>query len=113
MTREFNLEEWRDRSMYFGMKKRFADQAAAYYQAKSDGVEQWIVSLAIQLFAGNYNQSFCYLNTAGEMQALVRSGVRDLVVEPEHIYLWHRTATDPQSYPINSKSWLLPSVEDV
>ena len=103
MTREFNLEEWRDRSMYFGMKKRFADQAAAFYQAESDGVEQWIVSLAIQLFAGNYNQSFCYFNTAGEMQALVRSGVRDLVVEPEHIYLWHRTATDPQSYPINSK----------
>ena len=64
MTREFNLEEWQDRSMYFGMKKRFADQAAAFYQAESDGVEQWIVSLAIQLFAGNYDQSFCYLNTS-------------------------------------------------
>ena len=113
MTREFNLEEWQDRSMYFGMKKRFADQAAAFYQAESDGVEQWIVSLAIQLFAGNYDQSFCYLNTAGEMQALVRSGVRDLVVDPEHIYLWHRTATDPLSYPIQFKKWLRPSVENV
>lgn len=102
MTREYELNEWQDESIYFAMRKHFADQAAAYYQAKPDEVDRWIVSLRIQLFAGRDERAYCRLNTAEDMQALAQAGCRDLVVEPELIYLWHRCGTYSQSYTMTS-----------
>ena len=76
MTREYEIREWQDESLYFALKMRFADQAAAYYQAKTDEVDHWIVSLGIQLFAGSYERVYCRLNPAVDIQALVQAGFR-------------------------------------
>ena len=100
MTSDFELCIWKDNSIYFGMKKRFADQAAGYYQETKDN--NWIPTAGLQLFYSEYCRPYCHLNTASDMQMLLKAGFKNLTVEPEYIFLWHRSATYLQSYPITA-----------
>ena len=100
MSREFEIEQWQGESLYCELKKKFADQAAAYYVGKPGEVDRFITSLGVELFEFGNKRRYCDLNAAIDMKALIQAGFRDLVVEPEHIYLWHQTAMYRQLYPM-------------
>lgn len=101
MSREYEMELWQGESLYCELKKKFADQTAAYYVRNPGEIDRLISSLGVELFAGGSRRKYCHLNAAIDMKALAQAGFRDLVVEPEHIYLWHRTATYSQRYPVS------------
>ena len=100
MPRDYEIDIWKGDSLYCELKKKFADQAAAYYIGKPGEVDRCIPSLGVQLFVEGSNRRYCYLNAAIDMKSLVQAGFRDLVVEPEQIYLWHQTAMYRQLYPM-------------
>lgn len=102
MSRDYEIDQWQGESLYFELKKKFTDQAAAYYVGKPSETDRFITSLGVEVFAGCNVKRYCHLNATIDMKALVQAGFRDLVVEPEHIYLWHRTATYSQRYPTDT-----------
>jgi len=88
--------------LYYQMEERFARQMAEYYRLSRD--EERIPGYGIRLIS-EFTSQACRLFSAKEMSKLLKAGIQDLVVEPEQIYLWHRTSAHWSSYPMQCDNY--------
>ncbi len=88
--------------IYYQLKEGFARQMAEYYRLSGD--DENIPHYRLPLCPEEIGQD-CRLFSADEMRRLLKTGIQNLIVEPEQVYLWHRTSAHWSSYPMRNDDY--------